>query len=162
MRRAVSIEIQKEEVQPNLPPPAADTYEAHAILAAGKLDVKGLGLNERAYLGTCQDIYRNNRGAATPFENFITTVIRWATWGNTPKPEDLIEEIKTETEEDFELTLHSVKRFVQNYPELIASFQEATPATSAPPVAPETTTRPTRQPAKARRARKTRKKAGHA
>jgi len=82
-------------VQTKAAEPAADTYEAHAKIAAGKLDLKDLDLNERAFLGTCQDLYRNSRGTATPFENFITTVIRWSTWGNPPTPEALIEEIQT-------------------------------------------------------------------
>jgi hypothetical protein len=149
MRRTISIEEQKVTVPANAEPAAADTYEAHAILAADKLDLKDLDLRERAFLGTCQDIYRNSRGTATPFENFITTVIRWAMWGNPPTPESLIEEIKTELEGDFELTLHSVKRFIRNYPDL-----RELQATPEPPAAPETTQSATKPAAKAQRTRK--------
>jgi len=141
--------------------PEPDKYETHAALAAEKLDLKDLDLNERAFLGTCQDIYRNSRGTATPFENFITTVIRWATWGNPPTPENLIEEIKTETQEDFEMTLHSVKRFMQNYPDVISELKFP-PAPLDRPAAPETVQPAPKSPAKASRARKTRTKHAHA
>ena len=147
----------RKRVQP-IVEPVLDKFEIHAELAAGKLDLEDLDLSERAYLGTCQDIYRNSRDTATPFENFITTIIRWATWGNPPTPETLIEEIKTEFEEDFRLTKHSVERFVANYPDLISTAPQAKPAR---PTA-ETTQPATRPPAKAPHARKRRKKVASA
>lgn len=129
-----------------------DSYAVHAKKAADKLDLKGLDLRERAFLGTCQDIYRNSRGTATPFENFITTVIRWATWGNPPTPESLIEELKTETEDDFEITLHSVKRFTHNYPDLVRELQTAEELLVATQPA-------TKTPANGKTARKAKRKA---
>jgi len=122
--------------------------------AANKLVLTDLGRNERAFLGTCQDLYRNDRGSGTPFENFVQTIIRWTTWGNPPNPEDLIDEIKDNFEPNWELTVHSVKRFIKNYPDLVRTLQTVdellAEAAATPP------------PAKAERARKTRKKAGHA
>ena len=147
----------KNTVQP-IAEPALDKFEIHEARAAGKLDLTDLDLNERAFLGTCQDIYRNSRGTATPFENFVTTIVRWTTWGNPPTPEDVAEEIKTELQEDFNLTLHSVKRFMQNYPDLTSSFRDGAGAPPEPPAADETTEPATKQPAKARGARKPRKK----
>lgn len=164
MRRAISIEAQTAAVQA-IGEPAADTYEAHAKIAAGKLDLKDLDLRERAFLGTCQDLYRNASGCGTPFEEFLRSIIRFTTWGNTPTPEDLIEHIKQDFEEDFEMTLHSVKRFMHHYPSLISSLQEgnkATPATPEPRAELERTQPATKQPAKAQRARKPRKKVSRA
>jgi hypothetical protein len=162
MRRATAAQI--AAVQP-ITEPAADAYEARAAIFAGTLDLKDLDLEERAFLGTCQDLYRNEQGCGTPFENFVRTIIRWTTWGNSPTPEFVIDEIKENFERDWDLTVHSVKRFMQHYPNLISSFREgleAPAATPALPAEPERTQPTGNASAKAPRARKPRKKAAHA
>jgi hypothetical protein len=128
---------------------AQDKYEAYAAVAARKLNLTNLDLNERAFLGTCQDLYRNDRGCGTPFENFARTIIRWTTWGNPPTPELVIDEVKENFEPDWDLTLHSVKRFMQHYPELIRSLQkgaEDPQATAEPPEVAEVRKGTTRHP----------------
>jgi hypothetical protein len=115
----------KAAVQPITEQPLADTYDIHAMGAASKLVLTDLGRDERAFLGICQDLYRNNRGSGTPFENFVRTIIRWTTWGHPPKPEDLLDEIKDNFQPDWDLTVHSVKRFMQNYPDVISELQTA-------------------------------------
>jgi hypothetical protein len=147
-------------VQPIQPAPEPDKYEKYAAIAASKLDLNNLDLEERAFLGTCQDLYRNARGCATPFETFIETVIRWTTWGNVPTPEQLIEHIRHGDgyEQDFEFTLHSVKRFMLNHPDAISEL-ELPPMPLDPPAAVSAATPPASKPAKARVARKPRKAA---
>ena len=69
--------------------------------------------------------YCNERGCATPFETFIVNIIRWTTWGNAPTPDELIEQIGTEGDgygQDYELTVHSIKRFMQNHPNAISEI----------------------------------------
>jgi hypothetical protein len=154
----------ERKLQPVAAPDTHDRYETHAAVAASKLDLNNLDLEERAFLGTCQDLYRNDRGCGTPFENFIKSIIRWTTWGNPPKMEDLICEIKDNFEPDWDLTVHSVKRFLQNYPELVRSFQEGgegAQATPDPP-APEQTSATRKGTTGHPGARKQRKKAGRA
>ena len=125
--------MHKATVQPIQPAPEPNKFEAHAAIFASKLDLKDLDLNERAFLGTCQDLYRNDRGTGTPFEAFVHTIIRWTTWGNPPSPEDILDEIKDNFQPDWELTVHSIKRFLQQYPDLIATLQPAPSITPEPP-----------------------------
>jgi hypothetical protein len=143
----------KATVQQMQPAPEFEKYETYAAIAASKLDLNNLDLEERAFLGTCQDLYRNARGCATPFETFVRNIIRWTTWGNSPKPQDLIDEIRDEFQEDFDLTLHSVQRFMLNHPDAVSELTFP-PAPLDPPAASETITRPARKPAKAQRTRK--------
>ena len=48
MRKATAQQIQRAS--------EPEKYEKYATIAAGKLDLNNLDLEERAFLGTCQDL----------------------------------------------------------------------------------------------------------
>jgi hypothetical protein len=153
----------KAVVQPISQEPELDTFDKHREIAASKLDLVDLDIEERAFLGTCQDLYRSDRGSGTPFEALFVKVVRWCTWGNPPTPEHLRSEIEDDFEKDWELTLHSVKRFMRSYPELIAGLSAPESSMPEPQAgAPVSARAPAKQPAKAQRTRAPRKKVAHA
>jgi len=96
--------------------------------AAAQFEHMNLNMEERAFLGTCQQIYRNDIGCYTPFESFFVDLVRWTMWGNTPTLESLREVLK-DADSDFVNNwtpmMRGLKRFVKNYPDLVAELQEA-------------------------------------
>jgi len=97
--------------------------------AAAKLDLTNLKLSERAFLATCQEIYRADIGCYTPFESFFADIVRWTMWGNTPTLDTIRAELAEGSDGEFlhnwNPMLQGVKRFIQNYPDLIAEIQNA-------------------------------------
>jgi hypothetical protein len=53
---------------------------------ARMLTTRKLDLSERAFLGTCQMLYRSNRGCDTPFENFFGSLVWELQFGKWPTP----------------------------------------------------------------------------
>jgi hypothetical protein len=115
-----------------------DTFDrnirARETAAATKLDLTNLDLAERAFLGTCQDIYRSDIGCYTPFESFFLDLVHSIMRGNAPTLESIRAELAEGAGEfisNWDRMSHGVKRFIQNYPELLADLQKASKGEAA-------------------------------
>ena len=90
-------------------------YEARQARIGATLDLKDLGDSERAFLATCQKIYRRDRGSITPFEEFFSGLIVRVEVGMWPTPDDVAVELGT-FKENFEDARECAGKFVEAYP----------------------------------------------
>jgi hypothetical protein len=130
-------------------------YKARKAAAAATLNLKNLDETERAFLATCQKIYRRHSGCTSPFEEFFRILVLNVEHDTWPTPDDVSHELES-FKRDFEDMDERARIFVESYPAPAMS-----PATPASVPAPPTRT-PAKQPAKAQRKRKPRKQAAHA
>ena len=69
-----------------------DDAAARTARIAATLDLKGLSDSERAFLATCQRIYRRHSGFTSPFEEFFWTLVISVEFGSWPTPDDVADE----------------------------------------------------------------------
>jgi hypothetical protein len=91
------------------------TPAARANLSA-QLVVSELDDSERAFLATCQQIYRAFSGCTTPFEDLIRNLISAVQAGKCPSPDDVRKELET-FDEDFSSMRRDVALFLLHYPD---------------------------------------------
>ncbi len=121
-----------------------EDFDASNARVAATLDLQDLDVLERAFLATCQKIYRRDSGSTSPFENFFFSLVVRVESGRWPTPDEVASELE-EFREDLDLMRKWTRSFLEAYPE---------------PPAPEQTTQTTiKRPAKARSARKAKRKA---
>jgi hypothetical protein len=101
-------------------PPAPDKSNTgnradKVALAASKLIIDDLPDAERAFLATCQQICRADKGCCTPFEEFFGHIVSAVEWGMWPTP-DRIRDFLKEFEENYEDMTQDVASFLSHYP----------------------------------------------
>src|SRR5580704_15758200 len=84
-------------------------------LAAPQLAIRNLKNPERAFLTTCQRLYREDRGSNTPFHNFLTTLVLHVEVGHWPTPESVRKLVANFEQEHEEMAADAVE-FVSRYP----------------------------------------------
>ncbi len=135
------------KAQPNQAPntPVKD-WHAEIRLSRKKsaktLVTSGLRDYERAFLATCQKLFRSDTGCNTPFEEFFRNLVIHVQINGLPTPEVAEEELH-----DFSRNFRDMKRDCE-------AFEKAYPVPAT-----KTTQPATKQPAKAQRARKAKRKA---
>ena len=88
---------------------------ARTARIAATLDLKGLSDSERAFLATCQRIYRRHTGCTSPFENFFWSLAFSVQCGNWPTPDDVAEELGS-FKENFADVVRWAHDFYEAYP----------------------------------------------
>ena len=98
-----------------------------AALSAGLVTVD-LSVHERAFLAACQQIYRQDAGSNTPFEEFFRNVLMQVQLGDWPTPDDVEHDLET-FRKNFDDMKRDCQAFVKAYPEGFAA--EPTEASNA-------------------------------
>jgi hypothetical protein len=98
-----------------------------AALSAGFVGA-GLDDRERAFLGACQQIYRQDTGSNTPFEEFFRNVVLHVQLTSWPTPDDVEHDLET-FRKNFDDMKRDCAAFIKAYPEGFAA--ELTEVTNA-------------------------------
>ena len=90
-------------------------YAEREALIGSRLVIAELDDTERAFLATCQDLYRRWGGDRNPFENFIHSLIVTAKFGHSHTPDDVAHELEA-FRENFDSMREDAIAFVRLYP----------------------------------------------
>jgi len=108
--------------QPEVPPQTGVTVEAwkddfdrrQANIAA-TLILMNINDTERAFLATCQKLYRQERSCETPFEEFFEGLVICVQARGLPTPADVEQSLET-FRQNWESMKESSRKFLEAYP----------------------------------------------
>jgi hypothetical protein len=127
-RRAAATKTQPAAVEP-INRDEEDIAAKDARIAA-TLDLKDLGDSERAFLATCQKLYRRHSGCTSPFEEFFWSLVLDVERGHWPTPDDVARELET-FKDDFDDMSRWARYFLEAYPEVPAKDETEQPKEAA-------------------------------
>jgi hypothetical protein len=98
------------------PPAREETSNERRVRIDSTLVLANLDDFERAFLATCQKIYRQGRGCVSPFEEFFSSLVTCVKFGDMPTPDDVASDLET-FRENFDSMRQSARQFTEAYPE---------------------------------------------
>jgi len=93
-----------------------ERYAERNAEVAATLDLIGLDDAERAFLATCQKIYRRDTGCNSPFEEFFTMLVGSIESGYWPDPDHVEHELES-FRQNWDDMKRDASRFMEAYPE---------------------------------------------